>query len=81
MVKDLIKVGAFVDQKDGSGNTPLHYCFLIFNKDPKELYHIASFLLQNNANPNIFNDGLWTPIHLAIRKGYTEALKFVIEHN
>ncbi|KRX10961.1 Ankyrin repeat-containing domain [Pseudocohnilembus persalinus] len=81
LVRDLVKFGANVNQSDGEGNTPLHYLFAIFNKDPTEAQKLGDLLLQNKADPNLTNQDGWSPIHIAVKKGSLDALKFIINFN
>ena len=36
LVRDLIRFGADVNKANSEGNTPLHFIFQYFNKDPEE---------------------------------------------
>lgn len=81
LVKELLKHGANPNSLDFEGNTPLHLLLSIYSKDNKSSYQIAQALMEHGAQPNIFNADLWTPVHLAVRRGQTEALKWIVKHN
>lgn len=59
----------------------MHYLFLSFGRDPSEARVIAEMLLSNGANPNAKNNDKYSPLHLAVRKGLDEAVRFVLNYN
>ena len=70
LVKDFVyKYGADVFLTDGEGNSPLHLILSVFSRNPRKCTVIAQTLLQAGALPNAENKDLWTPLHLASRKG------------
>ncbi|EGR31963.1 leucine rich repeat protein [Ichthyophthirius multifiliis] len=81
LVRDLIRFGAQVNKPNAEGNTPLHFIFSNFIKDPEESAKIAQILLDNGANPNLENNEKWTPLHLAVKKGSIEAVQFALQYN
>ncbi|XP_043850025.1 transient receptor potential cation channel subfamily A member 1 [Dromiciops gliroides] len=60
---------------DVSGNTPLHWA------TEKNQIENVKFLLSKGANPNICNNNLMSPLHLAIQGLYNEIVKVLIEHS
>ncbi|XP_074058153.1 transient receptor potential cation channel subfamily A member 1 [Macrotis lagotis] len=57
------------------GNTPLHWA------TEKNQIENVKFLLSRGADPNIRNNNLMAPLHLAIQYFYNEIVKILIEHN
>ena len=53
----------------------------IFNRDLSISENICQLLLSNGADPNFKNNELWSPIHLAVRKGQLDSLKFMVRYN
>jgi len=62
-------------------NTPLHLLFSIFAKDSKTAAEIAHLLIEHGANPNLQNTDGWCPLHLAVRRGQADCVKWVTKHN
>ncbi|XP_068955651.1 transient receptor potential cation channel subfamily A member 1 [Petaurus breviceps papuanus] len=60
---------------DVSGNTPLHWAV-----EKNEVENVR-LLLSKGANPNICNNNLVAPLHLAIQSFYNEIVKVLIEHS
>jgi len=81
LVKDLLKYNAKPDQYDAEGNTPLHVLCSIFSKSLISSREIAIMLMGSGADPNLPNNDGWTPLHLAIRRGQIDCLKWAIEYN
>ena len=81
MVKELLKHGANPNTGDLEGNTPLHLLFSVFSKNLEVSKEIAQLLVDYGADPNQLNNDLWTPLHLAIRRGQTDCLRWVVETN
>jgi ankyrin repeat protein len=46
----------------------------VFDKDPVIYKKTFNLLLQYGAHPNSLNKDGWAPIHLAIKKGNTDAI-------
>lgn len=65
----LIKRGAEVNLVDSDGNTPLHFIMNVFSKGETKFKAIAESLVMSGAKPNIRNKEMWTPLHIAARKG------------
>jgi ankyrin repeat protein len=59
LIKILAAAGAKTDLQDSNGNTALH--FAVFNLKPE----IVAALLEQKTNPNIQNNGGFTPLDLA----------------
>ena len=78
LVKFLLRSGADPNSTDNEGNVSLHLIMSIFDKNPSESAQICESLLRNKANPNIKNNDLWSPIHLAARRGQIDAMKWMI---
>ena len=81
LVKDLLKYAAKPDLVDAEGNTPLHVLCSIFSKNLISSREIAIMLMGSGADPNLPNNDGWTPLHLAIRRGQIDCLKWAIEYN
>ena len=58
-----------VNSLDVEKNTPLHLAFSIFSKDIEASKKICLALLHFKIDPNLKNKDLWTPLHVAVRKG------------
>ncbi len=80
-MRDLLKKRADICKFDIQKNCPLHYCFMMFQKNPTEATKIAQLLLEYGANPNQTNDMGWAPLHLAVQRGCLEAVKFAVDYN
>lgn len=67
---------------DKHGNTALHYLMACFDKDVK-VYKQAfqGVMKKENVDPNVLNKDGWAPIHIAIKKGSVDAVKYIILHN
>ncbi len=65
----MIKRGADVNIVDSDGNSPLHFIMNVFSKCETKYKAIAECLVLSGAKPNSKNNELWTPLHIAARKG------------
>ena len=81
LVKELIRRSADVNARDCEGNTPLHIVLGVFNKNKRKCAALAEALLAAGALVNALNNENWAPIHLAARRGQTEAIKWVVYQN
>jgi ankyrin repeat protein len=62
--------------KNNNDNTPLHYS-IIYNSTS----NIISYLLQNNANPDIFNNEGITPLYYALKNSNLYIISEFIKSN
>lgn len=76
MVDFLIKRGAEVNVIDRDGNTPLHFIMNSFSKSETKYRAIAESLVMSDCKPNTKNKELWSPLHIAARKGMLEAVRW-----
>uniref|UniRef100_F6WSN6 Transient receptor potential cation channel subfamily A member 1 n=1 Tax=Monodelphis domestica TaxID=13616 RepID=F6WSN6_MONDO len=60
---------------DHFGNTPLHWA-----TEKKQVENVK-LLLRRGADPNICNNNLMAPLHLAIQSCYNEIVKVLVEHS
>jgi ankyrin repeat protein len=72
---------ADANRQDRNGNSPLHRLVNVFQKNPIEAAKIGQLLLEAGAEPNLFNEQGFTPLHLAIRKGQKAAVEFFLNYN
>lgn len=81
-IEELIRGGADVNKKDGSGRTPLDYCAL--TKGVSWIYpeqcrlHMAGLLLSHGADPNITDKSDWSIIHSCARNDDLPLLKMCV---
>lgn len=54
---------------DSSGNTPLHWAA------EKNQVESVKFLLSQGANPNLRNNNMMAPLHIAVQASYNEMTK------
>ncbi|XP_036088690.1 transient receptor potential cation channel subfamily A member 1 isoform X2 [Rousettus aegyptiacus] len=59
---------------DNYGNTPLHWAAV------KNQAGSVKFLLSKGANPNLRNNSMMAPLHLAVQNGHNEVVKVLTEH-
>jgi hypothetical protein len=48
----------------------------VFTKNESKHRAIAESLVMSGAKPNFKNKELWTPLHIAARRGHLEAIKW-----
>ncbi|XP_070248118.1 transient receptor potential cation channel subfamily A member 1 [Myotis yumanensis] len=60
---------------DDDGNTPLHWAA------EKNQVESVRFLLSKGANPNLQNNSMMAPLHLAVQGMHNEVVKVLIEHS
>ncbi|XP_023390373.1 transient receptor potential cation channel subfamily A member 1 [Pteropus vampyrus] len=60
---------------DNYGNTPLHWAVV------KNQAESVKFLLSKGANPNLQNNSMMAPLHLAVQGGHNEVVKVLTEHS
>lgn len=77
----MIKRGAEVNVADADGNTPLHFIMNVFSKSETKYKAIAESLVLSGARPNSRNKDLWSPLHIAAKKGQIEAIRWAKSTN
>jgi ankyrin repeat protein len=65
LVEFLIENGADVNMEDERGNTPLITLGTRLGGDPNKILRIARLLIDNGADVNATNNGLYTSLHLS----------------
>jgi ankyrin repeat protein len=81
LVRDLIKRGGDVNSTDCEGNTPLHIVCGVYNRNLRKNSLIAEMLVKAGAQKNLLNKDRWGPLHLAARRGQTEAVLWIVKRN
>lgn len=81
LVELLITSGIDVNMIDAEGNTPLHILMGIYGKQKFKCKRIAELIMSRNPKVNAYNHENWAPLHIAARKGYSCALKWIINQN
>lgn len=81
LVELVLAGGVDVNTIDAEGNTSLHILMGIFNKQKYKSKRIGELILAKSPKVNVHNYENWAPIHLAARKGYNSALKWVRKMN
>ncbi|MFU8802838.1 MAG: ankyrin repeat domain-containing protein [Bradymonadaceae bacterium] len=66
--------GASLDERDVSGDTPLHTAV------NWERSRLVRQLLQAGAHPDTVNNKNWTPLTFAVHKGNIELVNLLLEH-
>ncbi|XP_004602631.2 transient receptor potential cation channel subfamily A member 1 [Sorex araneus] len=64
-----------VNMMDNYGNTPLHWAA------GKNQVESVKFLLSKGANPNLRNNNMMAPLHLAVQGLHNEVVKVLTEHS
>jgi ankyrin repeat protein len=73
----LVELGANINTKDGDGNTVLHH--FLENRKKHLKWDIFQMFLDRGADPNIKNNGNYTPLYIAVQKEYLEACRMLLE--
>lgn len=81
LVSDLLKYGADVNRCDIDGNNSLHVLMCLFDSDVTNYKKIAELLLSYGLNPNAVNKHKWAAVHLAIKRGQNQGMKWILEYN
>jgi ankyrin repeat protein len=81
LVELVLAGGVDVDTIDAEGNTALHILMGIFCKQKHKSKRIGELIVARGPKVNVHNYENWAPIHLAARKGYSSALKWVSRMN
>jgi ankyrin repeat protein len=76
----LLERGAAADvpSKNGMQVRPLHSAAA--NRDGAAALATAKLLLEHGAQPNVRQEGGWTPLHQAAASGNLELMKLLLEH-
>ena len=61
---------------DDEGNTPLHIS--CHQKTKHNMNYACTWLLKNDANPNIQNNYGETPLHLSAKSGFSNCTKYIL---
>ncbi|CAK68480.1 unnamed protein product (macronuclear) [Paramecium tetraurelia] len=77
LVFDLIKRNVGLHEQDIYGNNSIHYLFCVYQMNEAEAQKILQLLLKNGVNGNHINHNGYTPIHLAVQKGYIQVIEYV----
>lgn len=75
-VSALVKGGADVNSRDGSGRTPLHR---VLDASNPHVSDIARFFIDGGAEVNTTDEDGETPLMTAVREGYTEVVRKLLE--
>lgn len=79
LVDELISKGVDVNVRDSNtGDHPLHLLINVFSKDPQTSNQIMSLLVKSGADMNSKNNDLWTPLHLAVKRGSYDAVEALL---
>ena len=77
----LLERGAITMAVDDQGKTALHCVLQGIHESLKAGCRIAELLLEGGVDPNIQDDNLETPLHVASRWGSPEIVKLLLGHN
>ncbi|KRX06578.1 Ankyrin repeat-containing domain [Pseudocohnilembus persalinus] len=80
-VQKILYGGGNANCTDFEQNTPLHIIFSIFGREKQVAAGIAEALLNSGADPNQPNKELWSPLHVAVRRGQSSALRWALQFN
>ncbi|XP_006139856.1 transient receptor potential cation channel subfamily A member 1 [Tupaia chinensis] len=64
-----------LNEMDDYGNTPLHWAA------EKNQVESVKFLLSRGANPNLRNNNMMAPLHIAVQATHNEVMKVLTEHS
>lgn len=64
-----------VNMMDDYGNTPLHWA------TEKNKVESIKFLLSKGANPNLQNNNMMAPLHIAVQNMYNEVVKILTDYS
>ncbi len=78
MIRLLLEVGADVNKKSKSGNTPLHMVAWISSELQRKI--VLEYLLDNNADPNIQNKDGEILLHIFVRRNDKDLLAFIVKN-
>ncbi|XP_078259021.1 unconventional myosin-XVI [Rhinoraja longicauda] len=74
-VRNLVACNRNVDQKNDEGVTLLHMACASGYMD------VATVLLENRADPDVYDNCFWTPLHLAAKYGQIAIVKLLLVHH
>lgn len=82
LTEALLETGADFNEADADGNSPYHILFSIFTKETIKYCKIGELLIKYDIKGrNQINHHGWAPIHIAIRRGNIECLKWIKKAN
>lgn len=64
-----------------TGDHPIHLLMNVFTKNTIASKKILSFLHEAGVDINCTNKDLWTPLHLAVKKGCYEGIEELLSLN
>ncbi|KAK7757566.1 hypothetical protein SLS62_000581 [Diatrype stigma] len=73
VIKQLLKYGADITQRDNTGHSPLHWAA------DRGQVEAVKMLLEYGADVTVPNEQGWTPLASAVFKGHTEVVKLFLE--
>lgn len=74
LLKLLLDKKADVNKTDADGNCPIHLLMQVYSKNQASCAEMLRMLVLNGAELNERNTELWTPLHIAVRKGLEEGI-------
>ena len=81
IMKLLIEKSADLNRTDVDGNAPIHLLMQVYSKNRISSPEMLRLLVMNGAELNDRNKELWTPLHIAVRKGLEDAVQEIIRLN
>ena len=81
LIEMILLAGVDVNMIDAEGNTPLHILMGVFGRQKFKCKRIGDMLMMKNPLVNFYNHENWTPLHIASRKGFSSAIKWIVKKN